>query len=320
MYSNFIQGAAQWTGLSITDIKRLIQNAPRRYKTYEIPKRSGGTRVIAQPARELKDLQYYLIHVLLSKFPIHDAATAYRLGRSIRSNAAAHVGNAALLKMDFRDFFGSIRSSDFDKLCVDNGIGLSAEDLYFCHQVLFWQQNRVAPLKLSIGAPSSPILSNIMMFRFDEAVSNLCLKRNIIYSRYADDITFSSQELSALLEIEKLMPKILAQLRYPVIYINPEKTVIATKAGRRTVTGLVLTNDGKVSVGRDRKRELRAAFHSFINGALSVEDREILRGHLAFVNSVEPEFIERLGNKYGYEHLSRLFRTPPVSRRQAVTE
>ena len=87
-------------------VEHLMQSAPHRYKVYDIPKRSGhGMRTIAQPAREVKRLQYWVLANCLADVPVHEAATAYREGLNTRSNAEVHVRNPYLLKLDFRNFF-----------------------------------------------------------------------------------------------------------------------------------------------------------------------------------------------------------------------
>jgi len=83
----------------------IITSAPRRYKIYEIPKRNGGTRVIAQPARDLKILQRYLLDTKLHQFPVHPAATAYVQRKNIAFNASLHTESSFILKLDFQNFF-----------------------------------------------------------------------------------------------------------------------------------------------------------------------------------------------------------------------
>lgn len=88
-------------------------------------------------------------------------------------------------------------------------------------------------------------------------------------------------------------------MRSPKLEINEEKTVSATKKYKRFVTGLILANDGSVSLGRDRKRRIRAALHHAILGRLDERQQVELAGLLAFVNDVEPTFLIRLEARYG---------------------
>jgi hypothetical protein len=98
------------------DLLYRVKSAPYRYKVYEIAKKAPGkTRTIAQPAKELKPLQYWVMKNVLSKFPIHSAAFAYRKGRNILDNAIPHASHRYLCKLDFRNFFPSIKATDFER-------------------------------------------------------------------------------------------------------------------------------------------------------------------------------------------------------------
>ncbi len=102
--------------IPLHDLEYVIRSAPKRYKVYRIKKRGGaGERTIAQPAVEVKYLQYWVMTNVLRQFPIHDAATAYRSGAGIIQNAGRHARNRFLLKLDFRNFFNSLRSVDWTR-------------------------------------------------------------------------------------------------------------------------------------------------------------------------------------------------------------
>jgi retron-type reverse transcriptase len=92
--------------------------------------------------------------------------------------------------------------------------------------------------------------------------------------------------------------EVLNRLPYPKLEINKRKVVFGSKAHRRMITGLILSNDGMVSLGRDRKRLIRAQIHHFINGKLSDQERKKLHGMLAFAHDIEPDFVKRMEGKY----------------------
>jgi RNA-directed DNA polymerase len=282
----------------------LMRSAPYRYKVYPIRKKRGGERIIAQPAKEVKTLQYWIMEHVLRQYPIHPAAMAYRDGRNIRTNALAHVGGRFLLKLDFKDFFHSIGGADFAQfLAVNSPERFTTEEVMLLSRALFWDRGRQGKLVLSIGAPASPMLSNILMHDFDKAVRAYCAPRRVRYTRYADDLTFSTRRPNILWKVEQQVSEICRELRFPALALNHEKTVYASNAGARRVTGLVLSNDGAVSLGRDKKRALRAEVHHFIQGRLDEQKTTSLRGKLAFVRSVEPGFIAKLAARYGRKRL-----------------
>ncbi len=278
-----------------------MTSAPVRYKEYLIPKRSGGLRQIAQPAREVKLLQRAFVSTFLTSLPVHQCATAYRVGLSIRDNASRHIGHGPILKLDLRDFFPSIRSQDWVSYCRDSRCLQTEEDVHLTASLLFHRQSGYRLLRLAIGAPSSPMLSNILMFDFDARVTELVEKDRVVYTRYADDLTFSAPRAGFLNSVVRTVAITLRDLKYPKLEINPEKTTFITSKYRRTVTGLTITNDLRVTIGRERKRQLHAAVHHALLSRLSSDELQVLAGTLAYVNSVEPEFLSILRRKYGRE-------------------
>lgn len=240
--SDLIRLLSAETGLSNSDLIRIIRTAPRRYKVFYIPKRTGGMREIAQPARELKVLQRVLVGRLLGALPVHDAARAYRTGMSIRDNAAPHAGSGPILKMDFRDFFPSIRSTDWQRYCRDHDI-LSEEDREITSLIFFRRNKGEKIFRLSIGAPSSPVLSNVLMYDFDTQVSAEAERRGIAYTRYADDLTFSGQRAGMLKDMVGEVEKAARKVKYPRLQVHGEKTTYITASRRRTVTGVTLAKE-----------------------------------------------------------------------------
>jgi RNA-directed DNA polymerase len=294
--------------LSRRELMTLLSSAPYRYKVYQIEKRVRGQfRTIAQPAREVKTLQYWVMKHVLSSFEIHEAATAYRQGLSIAHNARPHAANRFLLKMDFRDFFPSLKARDFRTFLKRQQSTFDADEIGALCSILFWvpKDKLVPDLCLSIGAPSSPMLSNILMFDFDHRIAGICRKRGVAYTRYADDLSFSSARSEDLAVAEKAVMDFCERVKSPLLVVNQAKTVRVSRAKSRRVTGLVLSNDRKVSLGRETKRRIRAWMHHFATGRLEPEEIIKLRGMLAFVNSVESTFMRRLRRKYGDDTVAR---------------
>ena len=292
--------------LSEDELLTLIRSAPHRYKVYEIRKRHPGQfRTIAQPAKEVKALQYWVMKNVLGKFAVHPAATAYRRGRTIAHNAKPHARGRFLLKLDFKDFFPSLRAHDFERLTKRRRTGLTAVEIELLCHILFWIPKGTTSLRLSIGAPSSPMLSNILMTDFDHRVVSLCAAHGVTYTRYADDLSFSARWSTSLQEVEKGVLRLCERIHSPSLTINPRKTVRVSKREARRVTGLVLTNDRKVSLGREEKRRIRASMNYFVTERLADHEIMKLRGMLAYVNSVEPTFLQRLRQKYGTEAITQ---------------
>ena len=286
----------------------LIRSAPYRYKVYQIPKRSGaGSRTIAQPAKEVKYLQYWIIKNIYPSLPVHPSATAYITGKNILNNSEVHSDKPYLLKTDFKDFFPSIKGNDFLQYSQNHEtLSLSEADLHRLVRLLFWLPKRNNDFQLSIGAPSSPFLSNAIMYSFDNEMFEYCSDNNITYTRYADDIAFSMHDMKMRGEVLKKVESVLASQPFPILNLNNRKTVFGSKAHRRMVTGLILANNGNVSLGRVRKRRIRAQIHHLIQGKLTDKEKSNLRGILAFARDIEPAFVERMENKYGQQVIKNL--------------
>jgi RNA-directed DNA polymerase len=284
------------------ELGKLIRSAPKRYKVFQIPKRAPHTfRTIAQPAREVKELQRWAIKNILADLPVHSAAKAYRNRLSIADNAMPHASRRFLLKLDFKEFFPSIKGYDFERYIEALQSSIPKEDLKLLSRILFWTPKGERALRLSIGAPSSPLLSNILLYPFDQLVSNLCLPLGVVYTRYADDLSFSADTSVLLKLVEEGVAVICQTLPYPQLALNRSKTVRVSRKDARRVTGLVLTNDNSISLGRDKKRRISATLHHFSRGLLSPEEVSSLKGMMSYINSVEPSFLVRLKQKYGPE-------------------
>jgi hypothetical protein len=150
------------------------------------------------------------------------------------------------------------------------------------------------------------------MFRFDDELSARCGRAGVNFSRYADDITLSAAEIGPLLELENGIPRVLAKTRSPRLELKPEKRGLYSRAGRRMVTGLVLTPDGHISIGRQRKREISAMI-DHVRKSINTSDEHMLetKGYLGFAISCEPDFVNRLRTKYGDELINQILTFAP---------
>lgn len=305
-----IQAIVAQFGLPEYVVRTVVNSAYLRYKVYSIPKRNGkGVRIIAQPSKEVKALQRFVSSEILKGLPIHPAAMAYVEGKSIKLNAEAHVSQRYLLKMDFENFFPSIKPKDLKAHILQFMAGeFEADDINAICSICFWKPKRVPELELSIGGPSSPFISNTIMFEFDRQMSEYCLPLKVIYTRYADDLAFSSNVPNVLERVQEKVAEVIKGLLYPTITINIKKTVHTSKKHSRRITGLILSSTNEVSLGRERKRLLRAMVHAASLPSATQASFETIRGHLAFAFDIEPDFVARLRKKYGHQLFDRILR------------
>ena len=284
-------------GLPSSYLHDLANQGNFLYRQFSIPKRSGGTRTIHHPTPELKLVQRWVASYVGASCPVHDAAFAYRTGRNIKDHALAHTGAHYLLRIDLQDFFPSISISDV-RAMLTTVEGLTDSDVEWCARIVCRNQ------RLTIGAPSSPAVSNAVCLRLDAALDGEARRVGARYTRYADDLYFSTTEGRILGQLERDARVLIRSLNVPShLRVNHEKTTHSSRRGRMTVTGLVLKPGGGVSVGRKRKRSVRAQVHSM--GALDPPQRAALSGYLAFLKDVEPGFVDRLYVHFGHEIMDR---------------
>lgn len=306
LYKNITE-VLSWSRSQITSFAR---NAPNKYKVYTIPKRSSGQRLIAHPSRKLKLLQRALVETLSNKLMPHECAFAYRNKISIKENAQYHLDNQYLLKMDFTDFFNSITPDILFSVCDLKGIALSNAEKWLLQRTLFWNKTKShdGKLVLSVGAPSSPLISNFIMYPFDEAINSYCAQHSIQYSRYADDLTFSTKIKNSLFTVPDIVKNTLKKHYAYQISINEFKTVFSSKAHNRHITGITITNDNKLSIGRERKRIISSLIHKYKIGIIDKEEKNHLQGLLAFSFHIEPLFKIRMSKKYSPETINEILK------------
>lgn len=303
---NMIEIIAKKTMLPSSIVMSFVNTAPYRYKKYYLAKNNGGVREIAQPSRELKVMQRLMLDKLAPYLPVHDNAYAYIEKKSIKTNAQRHVNNEYFLKLDFEDFFNSIKPTDFINVLLNNGFESNENLLALLSKLFFYKKTKKSGLSLSVGAPSSPLISNAVMYEFDVKVSLLCAEEGIVYTRYADDLTFSCNQKGKLIGFHKNIVNILRKMKSPKIRLNEKKTIYASRSVSRRVTGLIINNEGAVSLGRHKKRMISSLIHRYTLGQLTVDDIYKLKGYICYAKHIEEVFIQSMTKKYGVEVINSI--------------
>jgi len=236
----------------------------KRYKSFSIPKKRGGKRTIHAPVVPLKVIQQCLNLMLQCVFTPHQAATGFVVGKSIADNARPHVGRPYVYNLDLTDFFPSV---DFHrvKACLKlppfNLTG-NREPLAFLIANLCCVQNPNDPKRafLPQGAPTSSIFSNVVCQQLDRRLTGLAKRFGATYTRYADDLTFSSYTnvYQPGSEFCRELERIITDQRFT---INPTKTRLQKAGYRQEVTGLIV-ND-RVNISRRYLRTVRAMLNNW---------------------------------------------------------
>ena len=299
-------------GVRISTLQSIARQANYLYISYRVKKYDGSYRTINHPSRRLKAIQREILKQVFSKAPVHVNVYSYKKGISIGDLARYHAGASYLTRFDFTKFFESILQSDIDLLIeklIDSGsIDLLKSDI----QTI----SKLVTLKgaLTIGAPSSPMISNCIMYSFDVFCADYCRSKGVKYSRYADDIYLSSSSPNVLKPLGAFLITNFSKHTLLKLSLNRDKSLFTSKKHGMKVTGLTLTSDGKVSLGREKKRKIRSMLHHFSHGRLDERQAESLRGYLNFALNMEPTFITSMKAKFGKE-IKQLSISPPKPKR-----
>jgi RNA-directed DNA polymerase len=299
---------ANATGLRELYLARIARTASHRYRTYNIEKRTSGTRAIDHPSRHLKFLQRWLVTNLLHSLPVHESVYSYRKGRNVKDHAKVHAKTKYTLRIDFQNFFPSIRAIDLRHLFQANlrnlPISLNSSDIQTICSIVCKNG------RLTIGAPSSPALSNAVLYDFDEYWHRRAGRIGAVYSRYADDIYFSTNRPKVLSKILFSLKNDLETRQIPCLRLNEAKTIFTSRKRKRVVTGLVVTPSGKISLGRDKKRMIKTLVYLYGLRKLTPDQARSLQGHIAYARSIEPKFLVSLEKKFGKPMVAKLVSGP----------
>lgn len=300
------------TPFSEYELLILIATASSRYKTHFIDKRGGrGRREISQPTKEIKYLQRLLVKHELNALPIHDAAVGYRPNKSILDHAQPHAASRYLLKLDFTDFFTSLKLTALEhRLSQDTNY--STTERWILGHLLCRRVKKTNLFQLTIGSPSSPYISNYLLWEFDSHLATYCAERGVQYTRYADDLAFSTSTPNTLDDIQNRVRQLIHEMGYLGLSLNETKTVNVSTKRRRNLVGLTLANEGYASIGRDAKRLLRSMMYRLDSGALSPTEISYLRGRMAYTYAIDPNYVQQLLDRYGLATIESI-KVPPQS-------
>ncbi len=255
---NILKKVSLFVGLSERDLVATVNYFSRLYKIYTIEKASGGKRKIYHPAKQLKMIQYALYELLLKQFTANDIAYAYIPGliSPLRKHATIHSRYPYTIRIDIKDFFPSIKPKDLIR-AIKKKYSITKDDLDFLNKSIFYYTKADDSYSLPIGAPTSPCVSNIVMSSLDIKMNGTSklIDPHCSISRYADDIYFSTEKRWACESFLREAENIFSKTKTPKLRINRKKTLFLSRGTRRCVTGLFITPDGNVSIGRERKKE-----------------------------------------------------------------
>jgi len=265
------------THISKYTIYQLSFHSDKYYKTYTIPKKTGGKRTICQPSRKLKGLQSWILVTILNKIQVSTSCKGFRKGSSTLENAIPHIGANTVLNFDLKDFFPTVTDRQVFNIFKTIGYNNLISTIFM--NICTFEG------KLPQGSPCSPYLANLSAWTLDLRIQGYVGKRGISYTRYADDLSFSGLNPSKVLKIIPMIKTIIVDEKFSV---NHKKTRVASSARVKTVTGLVV-NEDCVGIGKKKYKELRAKIHHLT--LAKEQTNEVLLNHvsgwLSYLNSVD---------------------------------
>lgn len=253
-------------GIPLRDLTMLAFGDIVKYRSFDISKKTKGqTRTIHAPFGYLKKVQRELLPFFEEVYEANNppiGVYGFRKDRNIADNAKSHVRQHAVINIDLKDFFPTIGAERIRGLFL-------AEPFSFPAEVADTLTNLVCHCgSLPQGAPTSPTLSNYICKRMDKQLLSYANLNKLVYTRYADDISFSSSSPRAISncfpEVDGRLtidPFIVSCIEKNGFEINEGKTHIAVRSARQMVTGIVVNE--KCNFKRQDYRELRVLFRNW---------------------------------------------------------
>lgn len=277
--NNGILTVASCIGLTPRLISSMIKNPDRYYRIFDMRKKSGGVRKISAPRKFMKVTQYWINDYFLNRLNIHSSCFSYRKGISIHDNAYPHQNNKFIANIDIENYFGSINKTMIKNCLLRNNISEHIVNTIAGLTTLYGT--------LPQGAPTSPNISNAILYEFDELMTNQALVRDCVYTRYSDDITISGDNRHLIEELVSLAKNKINSMGFT---LNNAKYRLLSYNNRQAVTGILI--NGPLRPPRAYRRRVRAIFDQAIKSndqtSLTIN---ALKGHLNYLQSFK---------KYGF--------------------
>jgi RNA-directed DNA polymerase len=305
---------AQLTGASHLYLREIVERTVDPYEDITRLKKNGGVRPISVPEPILMDVQRFILKKALRGLPNHPSSFAYQERRSIVDCASRHVAARWLIKLDLHDFFGQIYEPQVYGVFRSRGYApvLALELARICtrvsgREVRSTQDYAAIPTyrvdrlgRLPQGAPTSGALANVVATGLDGALNSFAIDHGLVYTRYSDDLVFSSGGTFDRSAATSLIDEITETVSTHGFLVHRKKTRVVPPGSRRIVLGLLVDDNGvrllpefrrRVEmhirgvekfglVQHARHRNFRAVF-SFVNH---------VDGCLSFAGAVEPEW------------------------------
>ena len=259
------------------------------YHEFQIPKHSGGFRTISAPSDELKAAQHAILVMMTHKLKYLPSNNTHGFTKHRNCKTALEVhqakGSRWFLKMDIKDFFPNTTAEKLDE---------ALKTTYpFC-LMSAWSRSKLIQICtvegcLPQGAPTSPLLTNMVMGFVDKEINDYCKEHGYVYTRYADDVLISSKYRFDKEEVVAHVGGCVAAKGYE---LKLEKTRYGSFNGRNWNLGLMFNNQGKITVGHEKKHKVKVMLHNYLTkeDQHTEENKYKLIGIIGYCRYIEPEY------------------------------
>ncbi|MCT4584449.1 MAG: reverse transcriptase family protein [Peptostreptococcaceae bacterium] len=276
------------------------------YNRYKIAKKKGGFRQIAAPKTKLKKAQRKILDDILVKIPVSKSANGFLKNTSVLTGANTHFTKTQLLiNMDIKDFFPTINFKRVLGMFKSFGYSPYISSLLailctYCERTEMKIKDEIKYIRTSNrilpqGAPSSPMITNIICNNLDRRLEGLSKKYEFNYSRYADDLSFSlnnklDENNSLILEFYKYINKVINEEGFEV---NVNKTRFLRQNNSQSITGIIINNE-ELGVSKKWLKILRATIYNTKksknnNEKISLDKIQEIKGKIAWLNMVNKD-------------------------------
>ncbi|KVV25295.1 hypothetical protein WK78_17610 [Burkholderia cepacia] len=279
---------------------------------------SGKTRVVSVPDKVLRKYHSFLNLFVFNQLPVNEEVVfSYRKGTNVAAAVQKHAASKHFYQADFSNFFESITSDIVRHSILRGEDKIPVADI---HQYL----DRIVDLvtfegRLPQGFSTSPVISNTALLPFDKDLATYCQNKHLVYTRYSDDITISSNDKEPLFELDHVIAEILSSCGYSEMKLNENKTKISSKGRKIKILGMVILPNGQVSLDAKIKNRIETLLHLYVNnqqGLSDITESDLedglakLSGLLNYANTVDQGYLDKLRRKYGVTVVDILIHQP----------
>lgn len=273
-------------------------------------------KLILNPSATLKKYLRFLNNFVFDYAKINiEVVHSYRKGKNAYTAVEKHADSKYFFQTDINNFFNSIATEDIEVVLDNNLADIPILDIekYKSNILNLVTVDGVLP----VGFSTSPSISNTCLYAFDNALECYCQGKDIVYTRYSDDIILSSNDRDALKDAKEIISEQLNLFHNGRILLNPRKTKHTHKGEKIKLLGMVILPSGKVSVDMKVKKQLEILLHFYINDKDKFSDYlknhyhgelSTISGQLNYINSIDNTYLNKLRRKYGNFIIDTFFR------------